>query len=281
MNSKNLVAGVAFLPNQTHKYMKPSFSHFDSGYSMETLIVAGTDNQTRQQLQLYLQPSFRVLSTACAKEAYCMTLQFMPSLVIAEFSVQGTGDFNLCEQLKNDSNASHIPVILIAENADTETKIQGFNTGADDLIALPVHDQELRARVSNLIVNRRKLRESVKRQIQIESTDSTVQSVEEKFLQRATRAVLDKMSDSRFGVNQFAREVGKSNSQLYRELMALTGQSPNDFIRNIRLQYASELLRKHAGNVSEVANRVGFANLSYFAKCFRDKFNVVPSGFNR
>ena len=187
----------------------------------------------------------------------------------------------MCEQLKSDLNLSHIPVILVAESADTETKIQGFNTGADDFITLPVHGQELQARVASLIANRKKLNESMKHRMQIVSTDLGIQSKEEKFLQQATKAVLDNISNAQFGVNQFAREVGKSNSQLYRELMALTGQSPNDFIRNIRLQYASELLRKHAGNVSEVASSVGFSNLSYFAKCFRQKFNVVPSAYIR
>ncbi|MBX2964492.1 MAG: helix-turn-helix domain-containing protein [Cyclobacteriaceae bacterium] len=260
--------------------MSPTFCRNESNIVGDTLLVVSSDDETRQQIQHYLQPLFNVLTATCVDEAYCKALQFIPSLVISHINCIGIGRFRLCEQMKNDPVMNHIPVILLASKADTELKVQSFNTGADDLMALPVHDHELRARVSNIISNRRKLSENVRRQIQNESIMGIkIESLNEKLLKLVTKIVLDNLSDTQFGVNKLAREVGKSNSQLYRELVALTGKSPNDFIRDIRLQYASQLLIKNAGNVGEVASIIGFSNLSYFAKCFKEKFHVAPSAY--
>ena len=252
--------------------MYPHINYFNSNQKNKTLLVAGGEVATCRLLQVYLQP-FQVLTTSSYDQALCMILQFVPSLVISDLDM---GGLKLCEQLKNDPHSNHIPIILFSAQADMETKIQSLNTGADDLISPPIHAQELQARVRNLIFTRLKIRESLQRQIQLESSEP-IMSREEKFLQQATKAVLDNMSNPSFGVNQLAREVCKSNSQLYRELLEVTGQSPNTFIQHIRLLQAANLIRQKAGNISDVAYRVGFNNLSYFAKCFKTKFRVSPS----
>jgi AraC-like DNA-binding protein len=108
-----------------------------------------------------------------------------------------------------------------------------------------------------------------------------VQSADDRFLQKILTIVESHISDASFGVDPFSRDAGMSSAQLYRKLTSLTGYTPNDFIRHIRLQRAADLLDRKVGNVAEVAYQVGFNNLSYFAKCFKTKFKVSPSEFSR
>jgi AraC-like DNA-binding protein len=108
-----------------------------------------------------------------------------------------------------------------------------------------------------------------------------VQSTDERFLQRVLGIMEIHISNTNFGVETFAQEAGMSTAQLYRKINALAGQTPNDLIRSMRLQRAVDLMDKKVGNVAEVAYQVGFSNLSYFAKCFKEKFGETPSDYQR
>ena len=140
---------------------------------------------------------------------------------------------------------------------------------------------ELKLRVRNLIELRKKLQVKYANQVILKPKELQVQSTDERFLQKVLALAENHMSNTNFGVDMFAHETGMSTAQLYRKINALTGQTPNDFMRNMRLQRAADLLHKKAGNVSEVAYQVGFNNLSYFAKCFREKFGETPSDYQK
>ncbi|MBL7845596.1 MAG: helix-turn-helix domain-containing protein [Cyclobacteriaceae bacterium] len=256
--------------------MYPNFISLDKNQKNEILLVTGSNPSIFYQLQKNLQPTFQVHTISHPEQAFYMTLKLLPSLIISDLHA---GGFKLCEQLKKHPSANHIPVILITTLVDPESKIRSFNVGADDLISFPISLQVLQARVNNLISNRLKIRENLQRKLQMELICADTPSMDERFLLQVTKAVADNMNNASFSVNQFAKIVGKSNSQLYRDLIALTGQSPIAFIQHMRLTHAADLIRKRVGNVSEVAYRVGFNNLSYFAKCFKERFGVLPSQF--
>ena len=187
----------------------------------------------------------------------------------------------LCKKLKNDEKTCHIPIIMLTAKADIESKLHGLDTGADDYISKPFDIDELKLRVRNLIQNRKKLQEKYAHQILLKPRELEVQSTDDKFLQKILTIAEEHIGDTSFGVDPFAREAGMSTAQLYRKLTALTGYTPNDFIRHMRLQRAADLLNRKAGNIAEVAYQVGFNNLSYFAKCFKEKFDKSPSDYQK
>ena len=131
----------------------------------------------------------------------------------------------------------------------------------------------------NLLRQRALLRQRFAREITLQPRDIAITSADEAFLTRALAAVEQEMGNAAFDVEQFAAALHLSRIQLYRKLKALTDQSPTDFVRTLRLRRAAQLLTAHAGNVADVAYQVGFNNLSYFSKCFRDQFECPPSEY--
>jgi len=166
--------------------------------------------------------------------------------------------------------------VIMSLQDDQNNRIKSFYLGADDFMNLPLQEMELQIRVQNLIQSRKALRHKYSHPVELKPAATNILSENEIFLQRIMKVIEDHMSDTLFGSEQFAREMGLSQTRLYRKLISLTGYSSNDFIRRMRLQRAADLLQKQVGNVSEVAYRVGFNSLSYFAKCFRELHKCTP-----
>jgi AraC-like DNA-binding protein len=189
--------------------------------------------------------------------------------------------FELCAKLKTDERTSHIPVILLTARASEGSKLEGLETGADDYLVKPFNVKELKVRVKNLIEQRRKLRERFNRDLTLSPRDIAVTSADERFLQKAVEIIENRIKDPAFSVERFSKEIGMSTSQLYRKILALTNQSPVEFIRIYRLKLAASLLKQKYGNVAEITYEVGFNNLSYFSKCFRKFYGKSPSEYSR
>ena len=239
------------------------FQHFMPRPAMDTILVAEDHDDMRNNICTSLLPYFNVVGVPNGNQAWQMVVKYLPNLVIVDIMMPGMDGLSLCRHLKNDERTNHIPVIMLTGLADIETKIEGLQNGADDYMAKPFYAEELHARASNLIEARKKLREKYFRQFNLMPREVTIQSSDEKFISMVMNVVELHMDDSQFGVEIFAREVGLSSVQLYRKLHTLTGYSPNDFIREQRLQRSASLLEKKVGNVAEVAYRVGFNTLSY------------------
>ena len=155
----------------------------------------------------------------------------------------------------------------------------GFVTGADQYLPKPFDPEEVRARVNSLLAQNQRLREKYSRSVYLKPAEVEVEDHEAAFLDQLIQVLEANMDNSEFTVEQLQREAGMSRMQLHRKLKALTGKSASEFIRNIRLQRAAELLMHPGAQVADVAYRVGFSHLSYFSKCFREQFGVVPSAY--
>jgi len=137
----------------------------------------------------------------------------------------------------------------------------------------------LKVRIKNLIVQRRKLREHFKKEGLIELEDKEITSIDKKFLQNVMNVINKHLSDTSFNVELLADEISMNRRNLERKLASLTGDSPGDLIRRLRLIYASKLLTQKFGNISEIALEVGFSNPAHFSKCFREQFGLTPSEY--
>jgi signal transduction histidine kinase/DNA-binding response OmpR family regulator len=245
--------------------------------SLPILLIVEDNPDMRVYIRSNLEDKYRILEAANGNEGFKKSIKTLPDLVISDVMMPKMDGFQLCAQLKTDQRTSHIPVILLTARAAAEDRIGGLETGADDYIIKPFNARELQVRVKNLIKQRRNLRERFRKEGILQPRELAATSTDQKFLQKALEIVELHLSDEQFSVVTFGKEIGMSRTLLYRKLQALTDYSPNEFIRNLRLNHAAQLLANHSGNVTEVAFRVGFNNLSYFTRCFQRQFGVSPS----
>jgi DNA-binding response OmpR family regulator len=239
--------------------------------------------EDNEEVRRYICESFRgycrVLEATHGLEGLRKATEAVPDLIISDLMMPKMDGLELCRHLKTSERTSHIPVILLTARASVESKLDGLETGADDYVTKPFHPQELRARVRNLIEGRKNMRLRFGREVTLQPKDISITSADEKFLQNAISVVERHISDADFSVEALETEMAMSKMQLYRKLKALTDQSPSEFVRTLRLKRAASLISQRSGNISEIAYEVGFNNLSYFAKCFKELFGVTPSEY--
>ncbi|QHV95313.1 hybrid sensor histidine kinase/response regulator transcription factor [Spirosoma endbachense] len=243
------------------------------------LLIVDDNDDIRQFIREQMKRTYRVLERENGQLGLLAAQENLPDLIISDWMMPDMDGIEFCQRIKTDERTNHIPFILLTALATQDKRLTGLETGADDYLTKPFDARELLLRTQNLIASRQMLHDRFSREIRVQPQDITVTSADEKFLTRIIRIVEENMSNPEFNVEQFGREVGLSRMQLHRKLLSLTGQSSGDFIRLMRLKRAGQLLEGRAGNVSEIAYGVGFNSLSYFTKCFREQFGVLPSDY--
>jgi signal transduction histidine kinase/DNA-binding response OmpR family regulator/ligand-binding sensor domain-containing protein len=228
-----------------------------------------------------MKSNFMVLEAVDGSAGIKLAFKHMPDLIITDLMMPRLDGTDLCQILKTDLRTSHIPVIMLTARASMEDKVAGLKAGADDYISKPFEIKELKTRALNLVKQRRKLKDKYSREITLDPRDIVITSVDEKFLTRIMKVIERKMSNERLEVKDLCKEMNMSRSTLSRKLDALTGQSPVEFIRTLRLKRAAALMKERFGNISEIALEVGFSNPSYFSKMFKAMFSVSPTEFSR
>lgn len=241
------------------------------------ILVVEDNADLRDYLSSSLSTEYKVTCAHNGQEGIDLTRSELPDLVVSDLMMPKVDGLELLRRLKLDEKTSHVPIILLTAKADAATRLEGFESGADDYVAKPFDAAELKARIHNIIDNRRKLREKFSVASIIRPNEITVNSLDDQFLKKVLLSIEAHLADDLFGVSELADDVAMSTVQLYRKVKALSGKTPNDLIRTLRLDRAKSLLEQKAGNISDVAVQTGFRNMSYFAKCFREKFGVNPS----
>ncbi len=245
----------------------------------ESILIIEDNSDLRSYMRNEFQHSYKMLEAADGEEGMAIAIKEIPTLIITDLMMPKKDGLSVCHELKGDERTSHIPIILLTAKADIDSKLKGYQEGADDYISKPFNLVELRVRIQNLITIRKQLQAKFAQPVTVLPSAIATGSADGRFLKRAVEIVEVHLTDSNFGVELLAHEMNVSQTQLYRKLQAVTGSGPNEFIRHIRLHYAANLLRNKAGNVSEVAYQAGFNNLSYFSKVFKEKFGVTPIEF--
>jgi len=245
------------------------------------LVIVEDNMDIRMQLRDNLSESYQIIEAIDGIAGFRKATEIIPDLIITDIMMPRMDGSEMCHKLKNDERTSHIPVIMLTAKVTQNDKINGYHTGADDYIPKPFLMEELKARIANLLLQRQKLRERYSREVKLEPTDILITPLDEKFLKRAVEIVEKHIIEEDFDLVKFRAEMNMSRSTLSRKLHALTGESPTDFIRNIRLKRAADLLKKKFGNVTQVSFEVGFSNLSYFNKSFRKFYGFTPTEYSK
>lgn len=243
-----------------------------------TLVVEDNADM-RQFIREQLDVDYHIVEAADGEEGWETAVSEVPDLVITDLMMPKMDGMELCRKLKTDERTSHIPVIMLTAKSGQEHKIKGLETGADSYLTKPFDRQELQVRVKNLITQRRKLREKYSKTVLLEPRDIAVPSLDERFLQKVKNLLEENHSAAGFGVSQMQDALTMSKTQLHRKMKALTGHPPGEFLRNYRLKRAARILKQQGDSVTQVAYAVGFNNLSYFSKCFKELYEVTPSEY--
>jgi signal transduction histidine kinase/CheY-like chemotaxis protein/AraC-like DNA-binding protein/ligand-binding sensor domain-containing protein len=228
-----------------------------------------------------LGTEFYFLEASDGKQGLESATASVPDLIISDVMMPEMDGVEMTQKIKADIRSSHIPVVLLTAKSGEDSKLSGLQSGAEDYLTKPFNKQELLLKVRNRISLQLKLREKLRLELMKEAPIVNVQSADEKFLLRIKELIHERMSDEQLSVESMADEIGISRSQLYRKVTALTGLSMNELIRNFRLKRAAQLLQQNWGPVSQVAYEVGFSNLSYFSKVFKEEYGVLPSEYEK
>ena len=228
-----------------------------------------------------LSADYHVFCAFSGEEALRVLGRETVTLVVTDVMMPGIDGLELCRRIKTDIRYSHIPVILLTARAADQSVLEGLQQGADDYLTKPFSVERLRLRIAKFIEWAQRSHQAFHAQPDIAPREITITSLDEKLLQKAIDVVNDNLQDADFGVEQLASGVGMSRSQLYKKLMALTGKSPLDFIRTIRMKRARQLLERSQMQVSEVAWQVGFNTLKTFTENFKQEYGQTPSEYRK
>jgi signal transduction histidine kinase/DNA-binding response OmpR family regulator/ligand-binding sensor domain-containing protein len=245
------------------------------------ILIVEDNGEIRMQLMDNLSGEYMIIESIDGIAGLRKAIETVPDLIITDIMMPRMDGRELCHALKNDERTSHIPVIMLTAKVTQIDRINGLRTGADDFIPKPFVMAELKARVANLLLQRQRQREKYSRAIKLDPSDIFITPLDEQFLKRAIEIVERHISEENFDLIEFRSEMNMSRSTLFRKLHALTGESPTEFIRNIRLKRAASLIKNKFGNVTQVSYEVGFNNLSNFNKTFRKFYGVSPTEYAR
>lgn len=243
-----------------------------------TVLVIDDNTDIRQYERTLLQDEYIVLEAADGKEGLAVALKEVPDLVICDVMMPVMDGLELTEQLKTNTATSHIPVIMLTAKNLEEHRAEGYEHGADSYITKPFHSKVLLARIENLLRQRQLLKNLYQgsKEAEKEISEAHLEDRDRQFLKQLQAIIQKNLSDSEFGVEDMGQQIGLSRVQLYRKVKAMTGSSVVDLLRKARLAKARRLLETRSMSVSEVAYEVGFSAPSYFTKCFKEEYGMLP-----
>ena len=243
-----------------------------------TVLVIDDNTDIRQYERTLLQDEYVVLEAADGKEGLAVALKEVPDLVICDVMMPVMDGLEFTKQLKTNTATSHIPVIMLTAKNLEEHRAEGYEHGADSYITKPFHSKVLLARIENLLRQRQLLKNLYQgtKEAEKEISEAHLEDRDKQFLKQLQAIIQKNLSDSEFGVENMGQQIGLSRVQLYRKVKAMTGSSVVDLLRKARLAKARRLLETRSMSVSEVAYEVGFSAPSYFTKCFKEEYGMLP-----
>ena len=243
-----------------------------------TVLIIDDNNDIRQYERTLLQDNYFVLEASDGKAGIDVAKKEVPDLVICDVMMPVMDGLEFTEQLKTNTATSHIPVIMLTAKNLEEHRAEGYEHGADSYITKPFHSKVLLARIDNLLKQRNLLKNLYQgsKEAEQEVEASKLDDRDKQFVKQLNTIIQQNLSNSEFGVEDIGKEIGLSRVQLYRKVKAMTGSSVVDLLRKARLAKAKRLLESRSMSISEVAYEVGFSAPSYFTKCFKDEYNMLP-----
>ena len=252
----------------------------DGRFSASHILLVEDDEDLLTVMSKFLSVSFNVHTAKNGVEAIEITKQCSDiDMIITDFVMPEMNGVELCKAIRSDKDLNHIPIIMLTAKTQVEYQLEGYNSGVDVYISKPVEMAVLIAQVKTLLNNRRILSQKFRQQEVADTQELGLNAADQVFLDKAVQAVYENIDNSDFSIDDFCEQMNMSQSTLYRKLKTLTGMSANEFIRNVRIKKACEILRTTGKSVSEVAYMVGFNDPKYFGIVFKKELGMSPSKY--
>lgn len=247
-----------------------------------SMMIVEDNTEIRSIIREILSPFYTIYDMPDAERALYKVEEIMPDIIITDVMMPGMDGKELCRKIKTNPATSHIPVILLTAQTAVEQYIEGFQTGADDYITKPFNARLLISRCNNLVNSRILLQEKFSHRPETNVQMLATNKLDKEILDKAISIIEENIGNAEFNMNIFAREMGMARTNLFSKIKAITGQTPNDFITNIRLKRGAYLLRNNPElNITEIAEKLGFSSARYFSKCFKDLYNISPLSYRK
>lgn len=250
-----------------------------TGASGTKVLVVEDNREMMEFLSSTLQKEYAVMEAANGEEALSILRDRDVDIIISDIYMPGADGFTLLREVRGDEMLCHIPLILLTAESSLDAKIKGLEYGANAYIEKPFSVEQLLATIKNILKDREIMRKSFRNGLPMPPAQSEGQSQDSKFLEKISGIILERMGESWISVEELAERMNVSHSSLQRKIKGLTGLSPIEFIRTVKLNKAAELLASGDYRVNEVCYAIGFNKPSYFSACFKKQFGVLPKDY--
>jgi signal transduction histidine kinase/ligand-binding sensor domain-containing protein/DNA-binding response OmpR family regulator len=279
MNPNN----INFYPVPDEAFMNEIMESQRQLSEQKSRILLVEDNAELLDLLVQIfKPLYEVTTAVNGADAFEKAIQQQPDIIVSDIMMPVMSGTELCSKIKSNLETCHIPVVLLTARTTIEYTIEGFRMGADDYLTKPFNTRLLIIRCNNLVNNRKQLQAKFSKQSNNDIELIATNSLDQQFMSKAIGVVEKMLDNSAFDVNQFASEMLMGRTAFFHKLKGITGQTPNEFITNIRLKKSLQLLVEQPEmSITDIGYELGFSSPSYFTKCFREVFGVTPAKYRK
>jgi len=267
----------------SNEYKNKSLNYkINSSKKQYSILIVEDEEDVQNFLTSTLSKKYDILIANNGIEGLNMIKLKEPDLIISDVMMPEMDGFAFCEKIKSEPASCHIPILLLSALGENEDMVKGLEFGADDYLSKPFSLKVLELRIKKLIENNIKIKTYFSKNSVLPKKEIEISTRDKEFLNKIIKAIEKNISDSDFGVEELSKEIGLSTSHFYRRLKQLTGQIPNVYLRNFRLQRAAELIKENKGdNVTQIMYQIGIESNSYFSTSFKKLHGVSPSEYSK
>lgn len=258
---------------------EPSNEGNNNGAELLTVLIIEDNEDFRLYLRNQLKPFYKVIEAIDGREGWQKALSAHPHVIVSDINMPYMDGITLSKKIRADKRTAHIPIILLTALTGDAYQLRGLQTGASDYLTKPFSAEILRVKIQNLASLNQSLKEAYVKRLAIGTQPTVLENENEKLLFKITSYIEENIEDEKVSVEQLAKHLFMSRATLYNKVVDITGETPVEYIRSVRLNKAAEMLEKTDMRIAEIGYTVGFVTPNYFARAFKAKFNMSPSEF--
>ncbi|WP_240534777.1 hybrid sensor histidine kinase/response regulator transcription factor [Pedobacter aquae] len=244
-----------------------------------SVLIVDDNEDFRHYLKENLKEQYTIIEAENGKDGWQKVLSSHPQLVVSDINMPQVTGIEFCRKIKLDKRTKHIPVILLTAITGEESQMLGLETGANDYLNKPFNFEILQFKIRNLLTMKEHLKNTYSKQMNVTVKEIEVESENEKLMNKVLHFIESNLTNPKLSVEELSSYIGMSRGSLYTKILEMTGETPVEFIRSIKLKKAANLLEKSDLNVAQICYAVGFSTPNYFARAFKTKYNMLPSEF--
>ncbi len=244
-----------------------------------TVLLIEDNDDFRHYLRDSLSPFYRIVEAADGKTGWQKVLSAHPHVVVSDINMPGMDGIALSRKIKSDKRTSHIPVILLTAVSGEMNQLRGLETGVSDYLTKPFNFEILNVKIKNLVNLNQNLKDTYTKQINVTPSEIKAESEDEKLIAKIIQYIEANLDSPDLSVEELSKHVFMSRGSLYSKIVDLTGETPVEYIRSVKLKKAAMLLEKSDMKIAQIGYAVGFSSPNYFARAFKAKYNLSPSEY--